>query len=176
MRRCPAVAVLAPILCVLLETSCSRREPGSDARRSSDSALVAVAGDEHRAPSSAPDSPATSPSPSLDTTSAITGTLAELRERLRTEAGLIVRAAAAPAFDEVAARALRTRDLAVALSGKTASLPQQRAQEIETLVANLTRETEGLRAHAVARETVAVRTRSAGLQQMVTRIGGLAAP
>lgn len=176
MRRCPAVAVLASFVCVLLETSCSRRESASEAHHSSDSGHVVVPADEPLASSPATESPGTNPSPSLDTTSAITGTLAELREQLRTEAGLVVRAAAVPAFDEIAGRALRIRDLAVALSGRTAGLPQQRAQEVETLIAGVTQETEALRAHAVARETVAVRTRSAGLQQAVTRIAVLTAP
>lgn len=176
MRRCFAVATLFALALALLGISCSSRER---AGRTTDSTHVAGSDEtpspRGEAPFQDPGSATDEPAAPLDTSSAVGGTLPELRERLRREANALQGAVASADFDRATARALRVRDLAVALSGRTSGLPQSKAQEIETLIGTLTEASERLRTHAAARETAAVRARATEVGTLVSRVVALTA-
>ena len=115
-------------------------------------------------------------SASPDTTSPVGGTLADLRARLRAEALRVDRAVSAGKFDEVSARALRVRDLAVALGGKSAGLANQKVQQIESDVSEVIQIVEKLRAQAATADAGGVKTQNAALQGVVARIVKVSAP
>jgi len=112
---------------------------------------------------------------SFDTSGAVGGTRDELRARLQAEARRLGEASRAGRLDEVSARALRTRDLVVALAGKTDGLAAAQTRGIDSLVTSVTQTAEKLRAHAAAREMDGVRAQTAELQGVVKRILDLSA-
>jgi hypothetical protein len=111
-----------------------------------------------------------------DTTSPVGGTLAELRARLRAEALRLDRAVSAARLDEVSSRALRVRDLSVALGGKTTGLTDQKVQQIESDVAAVIQIAEKIRAQAAAGDAAGVKARNVELQGVVARMVKVSAP
>ena len=105
-----------------------------------------------------------------DTNAPVSGTAVDIRSQLRSEAQRLNRAVAAGNLVEAGASALRLRDAAVALSGKTSGLPAERVQELEAQLTNIVQATETIRSRAAANELAGVRTENAQLQAMVAQV------
>lgn len=110
-----------------------------------------------------------SPAP-VDTSSPVGGTLTDLRSQLAAESRRLGEAAGTGRFDEVSARALHTRDLVVALAGKTSDLPAARAGGIDSLVTLVTQSAEKLRTSATAKQADGVRAGTTELQGLIQRV------
>jgi len=168
-------ALLVLVLMVsALAWSCAQREQHSETRGSSEQGgptSGAVSPGDNEARAKARDTTGSTP----DTVSTVTGTLAELRTRLHAEALRLDQAVAARDFDEVGSRALRIRDLVVALEGKITGLSSKAIEEIESDIPETTQMVEKIRGFAAARDAANVKTQNADLQSIVARILELSA-
>jgi hypothetical protein len=156
---------------------CARQRTDSDDPSNADSSLTSQPGDSppgttgifaegHDSTGSAPP----------DTSSPVGGALDHLRDQLRAEALRLDRAVHAGKLDEAYSRALRVRDVVVALNGKTAGLPDQKARQIESDMNVVIDLVEKVRARAAAGDAAGLKAQNAELQGVVARIIKVSGP